>query len=129
MLVSLEEFPAVSPACDAFFLPLPFLKDAPLTLFSAQKFVFPWFGFFFFLYCTPVYEGNNVYPVPHDHQNCWKISILSERAAEFQQGRFINAFMKVNNHPEDRYLNESSALTARKDSAQLYWWKTQKEAF
>lgn len=52
-------------------------------------------------------------------------SYLKEQQS-FSKSSFINAFMKVSNHPEDRYLNESCALTVRKDSAELYWWKIQK---
>lgn len=45
-------------------------------------------------------------------------SYLKEQQS-FSKARFMNDFMKVSNHPEDRYLKESSALTERKDSAQL----------
>lgn len=46
-------------------------------------------------------------------------SYLKEKLS-FQNVKFINAFMKVGNHPEDKYLNESFPPTARKDTAQLY---------
>lgn len=53
MLVSLEEFSVVSPAYDAFFLLLPFLKDVPLTHFFSSKICVPMAWVFLLLLLYP----------------------------------------------------------------------------
>lgn len=132
MFVSLEEFSVVSPAYDAFFLLLPFLKDVPLTHFFSSKICVPMAWVFLLLLLYP-----SVWRKQCMKEMFIQFFLTTTKAAgkfqsylkeqqSFSKARFIKALMKVGNHPEDRYLNESSALTVRQDSAQLHWWKNQK---
>lgn len=110
-----------------FFFLYHFSKMFLSHFFSAQKFVLLRLGFFFFSFIQCIKETIFIQFLMTKAVGKFK-SYLKEQQS-FSKSRFINAFTKVGNHPEDRYLNESTALTVRKDSAQLYWWKTQKGTY